>query len=209
MKNKYKLVSLFLAFALLVALVRLCLVSVGGGKSGGVSGYDEWWQRDEVVAYAPQVLTKGQVDTLLRVAMQPLHSEDMPTGQYYVVTDTSLLRHLAEHYFSKEAARTAPMAIMVCGDTTMTDDEGNISPTWRTDGAVAVMQLRQAAEAMQLAATPLFFEPKRTVEEEVRSLVNMPEGMVPIAFVPIGYPQKSKPRTAVWNEEVIHLNKEW
>ena len=148
--NKYKIVSLLLAFALLASLVRLVYVSqaqadapVAPGKSEVV--FQNILNRKSVRAYTDRAVSREQLDTLLRAAMAAPTGRDMRPWKFVVIDDKEALAALSEQLPYAKMLPEAAAAIVVCGDLSVTDDKGQPSTNWTFDCSAATENLLLAA----------------------------------------------------------------
>ncbi len=96
--------------------------------------------------------------------------------------------------------KDAPMAIVVCGDTTR-------SSYWYLDCSAATQNILLAAEALGLGAvwTATYPYPERM--EVVRKYVVLPEQINSLCVIPVGYPALPHSPKNKWDEAKVHYNK--
>ena len=155
--NKYKIVSLLLAFALLASLVRLVYVSQAQADAPAAPGKSEVvfqniLNRKSVRAYTDRAVSREQLDTLLRAAMAAPTGRDMRPWKFVVIDNKEALAALSEQLPYAKMLPEAAAAIVVCGDLSVTDDKGQPSTNWTFDCSAATENLLLAAEAMGLGA---------------------------------------------------------
>ena len=126
--NKYKIVSLVLAFALLATLVRLVYVSQSEGQPAAAESkasvvFQNILNRKSVRAYTDRKITREQLDTLLRAAMAAPTGRDMRPWKFVVIDDTAALSALAGQLPYAKMLPQAAAAVVVCGDLSVTDDQ--------------------------------------------------------------------------------------
>lgn len=207
--NKYKIVCLVLAFALLATLVRLFIPRTGTITDKRTAVLENILQRKSVREYSAEKLRREQLDSLVRMGMAAPSSKDMRPWQFYVVDDPKLLQALAKAHPYATCVAKAPAAIVVCGDTTVTDDNGRPSQAWMNDCSAATQNILLAAEAMGLGAVWTASWPYEKSMAGVQMALEMPEGILPLAVVAIGYPKgHAKPKDK-WDKDLIHYNNVW
>jgi nitroreductase len=83
--------------------------------------------------------------------------------------------------------REAPLAILVCGDLKLEKVPGH----WVQDCSAATQNLQLAAHAVELGAvwTGIYLIKDRI--EGFRKAFGLPENVIPLAFVPVGYPDQN------------------
>ncbi|MFH1572205.1 MAG: nitroreductase family protein, partial [Gemmatimonadota bacterium] len=97
----------------------------------------------------------------------------------------------------------APVSVVVCGDLSLEKYPGN----WIADCSAATQNLLLAAHARGLGAvwTGLYPEPDRIAG--FRRLLGLPEHVVPLALIPMGYPTRAGARADRFEAKKIHCEK--
>lgn len=209
--NKYKIVSLLLGFALLATLARLVYVSQGeqaapASESKSATVLENILNRKSVRSYTDRAVSREQLDTLLRAAMAAPTGRDMRPWKFVVVDDKETLAKLAEALPRHKMLPEAQAAIAICGDLSVTDDKGNPSTNWTFDCSAATENLLLMAEAMGLGAVWTGVHPYEERLAAVREVLGLPEEIVPLNLIPIGYPKGHPQPKDKYNAENVHFN---
>ena len=192
--NKYKIVSIVLSVALLVHIVRLAWVFVAPSSGDGVSSASQTvlhniLQRKSVRAYTDRAVSHEQLDTLIRAAMAAPTGRDMRPWHFIVLEGRQQLSPLAEQLPYAKMLAEAQAAVVVCGDMSVTDKEGNPSRNWTFDCSAATENLLLQAEAMGLGAVWTGVYPYDERIEAVKQVLHLPDHLIPLNVIPIGYPK--------------------
>ena len=192
--NKYKIVSIVLSVALLVHIVRLAWVFVAPSSGDGVSSASQTvlhniLQRKSVRAYTDRAVSHEQLDTLIRAAMAAPTGRDMRPWHFIVLEGRHQLSPLAEQLPYAKMLAEAQAAVVVCGDMSVTDKEGNSSRNWTFDCSAATENLLLQAEAMGLGAVWTGVYPYDERIEAVKQALHLPDHLIPLNVIPIGYPK--------------------
>ncbi len=192
--NKYKIVSIVLSVALLVHIVRLAWVFVAPSSGDGVSSASQTvlhniLQRKSVRAYTDRAVSHEQLDTLIRAAMAAPTGRDMRPWHFIVLEGRHQLSPLAEQLPYAKMLAEAQAAVVVCGDMSVTDKEGNPSRNWTFDCSAATENLLLQAEAMGLGAVWTGVYPYDERLEAVKQALHLPDHLIPLNVIPIGYPK--------------------
>lgn len=192
--NKYKIVSIVLSVALLVHIVRLAWVFVAPSSGDGVSSASQTvlhniLQRKSVRAYTDRAVSHEQLDTLIRAAMAAPTGRDMRPWHFIVLEGLHQLSPLAEQLPYAKMLAEAQAAVVVCGDMSVTDKEGNPSRNWTFDCSAATENLLLQAEAMGLGAVWTGVYPYDERIEAVKQALHLPDHLIPLNVIPIGYPK--------------------
>lgn len=101
--------------------------------------------------------------------------------------------------------RQAPAAVIVCGD--ISKAHANEVSYMLQDLSAAVENLLLAATALGLGSCWLGVHPRPERIEGIRSLFTLPENIIPMCGIALGWPaEKPAPRTR-FNPERVHLEK--
>lgn len=156
--------------------------------------------RKSVRLYTEQAVTEEQIETLLRAAMAAPSGVDRRPWVFVVITDAEVKNTLAEKLPYAKMLAKAPVGIVVCGDI-----DKDTHDLWQLDCAMAAENLLLAAEAIGLGAvyTALYPDEERiAVADEA---LGLPENIVPLALIPVGYPAADAERPKdKWNPELVH-----
>lgn len=208
--NKYKIISLVLALALLASLVRLVIVrKVPAAPVSAVAESEVVLRnihaRKSVRAFTTQDIRRGQIDTLLRAAMAAPSGRDMRPWQFVVVSRRAVLDSLADALPYAKMLRQAPVAIAVCGDMSITDAGGNPSGNWTFDCSAATQNLLLAAEALGLGAVWTGVHPYPDRVATVKAALGLPEHVTPLNLIPIGHPMgEARPKEKYDSTRIHH-----
>lgn len=208
--NKFKIVSLALAIALLACLCRLVYVmkqtSSAPQESKAAVVMQNILSRKSVRAYTDQSVSRAQIDTLLRAAMAAPTGRDMRPWKFIVIDDKEMLKTLAEQLPYAKMLPEAQAAVLVCGDLSVTDDKGNPSGNWMFDCSAATENLLLAAESMGLGAVWTAVYPYDERLRPVTEVMQLPDYIVPLNVIPIGYPKGNPQPKNKYDADNIHYN---
>ena len=156
--------------------------------------------RKSVRKYLPKPVEKEKLDILLKAGMAAPRGEDVRPWEFLVITDRVVLDSMAAALPYAKMLKDAPMAIVVCGDTTR-------SSYWYLDCSAATQNILLAAEALGLGAvwTATYPYPERM--EVVRKYVVLPEQINSLCVIPVGYPALPHSPKNKWDEAKVHYNK--
>lgn len=208
--NKYKIVSLVLAIALVATLVRLVYntnIEPTDSKPAKEVVMNNILSRKSVRAYTDQPLSKAQLDTLVRAAMAAPTGKDMRPWKFVIVDDKSVIDELAKGLPRAKMLAGAPAAIVVCGDMSITDDNGEPSKNWTLDCSAATENLLLMAESMGIGAVWTGVYPYEDRTKTVKDILGLPEEIKPFCVIPMGHPKGNPQPKDKYNKENIRYNK--
>lgn len=143
-------------------------------------------------------------DVLLRVLDAARFSpsgKNLQPWKFIVVKNETLKQRLAEASLRQSFIADAPIVVVACGFPDKCYSRmGNYMKSWPVDVAIAVEHLMLQAQEEGLGTCWVgAFD-----EEEVRSILNVPDGVKVLALTPLGYPdEKPVPRRRKSLEEIV------
>ena len=144
--------------------------------------------RKSVRQYTSRPVAPEKIDLLLRAGMAAPSGSDKRPWSFVVVQDRNRLDSMAAQLPYAKMLTKAPMAIVVCGDTLR-------SALWEQDCCAVTENILLAAESVGLGAvwTAAYPYPERVAA--VRKYTGLPENIIPLCVVPVGYPEgKQSPK---------------
>lgn len=203
--NKYKLVSLVLAVALLASLVTVMKQRQTPAPVDTASVvFKNIYDRRSIRFFKDRVLSPAQVDTLLRAAMAAPTGRDRRPWRFVVVDQRAALDTMGAHLPYAAMLIKAPMAIVVCGERTPRVPEAE--DLWPYDCSAATENLLLMAQAMGLGAVWTAVHPYPDRVALVKRVLRLPENVIPLNVVPVGYPDDPAQPKRKYDRDNIHYN---
>ena len=161
--------------------------------------------RRSVRKYEKREINDEIVQKLLSAAMSAPSAANQQPWEFIVIKDRDMLDAIpAFSPFAKMAAH-ATLGILICGDT-----RNLIAPGfWVQDCSAATQNILIAAHALGLGAVWTGVYPMDLMDGRVTGFVKhcqLPEGVVPVAFVVLGYPAETPSKQNRFNPYRIHAN---
>ncbi len=158
--------------------------------------------RRSIRVYTSQAIPEEMVEKLLRAAMQAPSAGNQQAWQFIVVTERPQLNALAEILPYGKMLTSAPLGIIVCGDLDIEKSKGY----WVQDCSAATQNVLLAAHALGLGAVWLGVYPREQRMLDVRHTLGIPETVVPLCAIAVGYPAEEKPRTDRYIAKRVHYH---
>jgi nitroreductase len=143
------------------------------------------------------------VETILKAAMAAPSARNVQPWQFYVVTNRDVLNQLAEGLPYAKMLAQAPMAIIVAGDTNLGNPNREQGFNWALDCAAATQNLLLAVEALGLGAVWTAAWPYQQRIDAVKAVISMPEHIIPLNVIPVGYPAGNEKPKEKWDPAKI------
>lgn len=161
--------------------------------------------RTSVRSYTDRKVSEEQVDTLLQAAMAAPTAGNKQPWRFIVIRDRNTLDYISDNFQTMTMVKNAQVAIVVCGDLSATFD-GDGRDYWVQDTSAATENLLLAAHAMGLGAVWCGVYPQMARVADFSRLLHLPDSIVPLNCVAVGYPSGSPTPKDKWKPEYIHYN---
>lgn len=158
------------------------------------------FNRKSVRKYTERPVEKEKLETLVRAGMAAPSSRDRRPWEFVIVTDRDLLDKMGDGLPLARMLKETKQAIIVCGDTVKSEN------AWQLDCSAAAQNILLAAESMGLGAvwTAAYPYPERI--KIIRDALQLPEHILPLTVIPIGYPTGIEKAKDKYNKKQIHYN---
>lgn len=203
--------SIILNVTLAIALVFLCYkLAVTEGEKAQKQETSEVvlnniLERTSVRSYLDKSIEEDKIEKLLRAGMAAPTAVNKQPWHFVVVTDKSLLQKLAKANPYAEMVARAPLAIVVCGDMTKALD-GNAREFWVQDCSAASENILLAATGLGLGSVWTGTYPSEERCAAVSEVLGLPETLIPLNTIVIGYPDGEVTPKDKWQESNISYN---
>ncbi len=194
-----KTILIFIAFILTVMTIG-CSSEKKEGQFQTQDAMENILARKSVRKYLPRPVEKEKLELLLKAGMAAPSGKDVRPWSFIVVDDRAVLDSMAAVLPYAKMLKEAPMAIVVCGDSTQ-------SSYWYLDCSAATQNILLAAEALGLGAvwTATYPYPERM--DVVKKYTGIPDEINSLCVIPVGYPAMPHSPKDKWNPARIHYNK--
>jgi len=146
--------------------------------------------RRSIRKYTTKPVSDCVIRDILEAAMCAPSAGNERPWEFIVVRDRQTLEELMKVHPHAQMLKEAALAIVVCGDT----KKEVYSGFWVQDCAAATENILLAATAKGLGSVWLGIYPMQDRVKGVKKVLGIPENVVPLALVPLGYPaEKKKP----------------
>lgn len=188
---------------ILLAMIASCNENPGNGERGMASNetMKTILNRKSVRDYTQKEISKEDLQDLLKAGMAAPSSRDRRPWQFIVISDKEILQSLGGKLKTAAALKGANKAVVVCGDTIIS---GNC---WFLDCSAAAENILLAAESKGIGAVWTAVYPYADRDSIVRQAMELPDHIMPLAIIPLGYPSGIDTPKDKFDESRIHQNK--
>jgi nitroreductase len=158
--------------------------------------------RRSIRVFTDQPVSPDLVRQILQAAMMAPSAGNAQPWQFLVVDDRSILDHIPTIHPYAAMSRQAQVGILVCGDLSREKYPG----FWVQDCAAAIQNMLLAAHGLGLGAVWTGIYPDADREGRFREFFRLPASIIPLAFIPIGYPGQHPSSRDRFDPDRIHSN---
>ncbi|MDD6356481.1 MAG: nitroreductase family protein [Bacteroidales bacterium] len=162
--------------------------------------------RVSVRHFTGEKLTDAQIDTILRAGMSAPTAVNKQPWAFVVVDDPETLMLLSDTLKSSRIENGASHAIAVCGNLQKAL-EGEGQGYWVEDTSAATENMLLAAHAMGLGGLWVGVYPISERVKSVSEILGLPNHIIPMCLVVLGYPNEQPEVKDKFLQENIHYNK--
>lgn len=161
--------------------------------------------RTSIRQFTDQPIAKDTLDLVVKAGMAAPSAVNAQPWAFVVVTEREILDSLnaVKPYFN---LKTATAAIVVCGDLSKAM-EGPGQEYWVQDCSAATENILLAAHAYGLGAVWCGVYPNPDIVSAVKGILDLPENVIPLNVVTMGYPAENPEPKDKYKTENIHYQK--
>lgn len=156
--------------------------------------------RRSIRRYTAEPVSEEDLKTILEAGMNAPSANNRQPWHFVVVDDRAKLNAITEAHPYSKMLKEAPMAIIVCGDTGLSETY------WVQDCSAAVENILLAARALGLGTVWLGVYPDQQRVTAISKLFNVPPNTPPLAVIALGHPAEEKGRVDRYQESRVHRN---
>ncbi len=216
MKNSWQVLTLLLAIALVALSIKIAMTNNTPAQSNSEEltvqkaeeiALEAIMTRSSVRSYTSQKVEQDKVDKLLKAAMAAPTAGNKQPWEFVVITEREILDAIPTIISAAQMAKKSQLAIAICGLPSKSFP-GALSEYWVQDCSAATENMLIAANAMGLGAVWCGAYPDKDGRvEKLQNLLNLPEGVLPLNVVVIGYPDSPIKVKDKWKPENVHYNR--
>lgn len=162
--------------------------------------------RVSVRSYLDKPIEEAKIEQLLRAGMAAPTAMNKQPWHFVVITERTQLEALAGSNPHAGMLAKAPLAIAVCGDMNKAI-EGPARDFWIQDCSAATENILLAAHALGLGAVWTGAYPSQERCQTIAEVLGLPETLIPLNIIIIGYPNGTNEPKDKWKPENISYNR--
>jgi nitroreductase len=159
--------------------------------------------RRSVRKYTEQPVPEELVKELLLAAMHAPSAGNEQPWHFVVIKDRKTLDAIPGFHPYAAMTRQVSVAILVCGEPAQEKYSGR----WMLDCSAATQNILLAARARGLGTVWVGIYPEAARIAGIRTLLSLPDDVIPLSLIPVGYPAEEVPRADRFNPSRVHFDK--
>lgn len=161
------------------------------------------FQRRSIRRYTKEKVSDETAKKLLQAAMAAPSANNQQPWEFIVIRDKKTFARIMEVHPYSTPLLEADLAIVVCGNTDREKGKGY----WVQDCSAATQNILLETQYLGLGAVWLGVYPREERVNGVKEILNLPEAVIPLSIVAIGYPAEQKEPVDRFDETKIHYEK--
>ncbi|HKJ82199.1 MAG TPA: nitroreductase family protein [Ignavibacteriaceae bacterium] len=159
--------------------------------------------RRSIRKYTNEKISEEKIDKILKAAMYAPSAMNYQPWHFIVINKREAIDQIFNINPHAEMVKSAQLAIIVCGDIKL---EMNIDYLVQ-DCSAATQNSLLAIHELGLGAVWVSSYPNKETIEGIRKYYGLPENIVPVSIISLGYPDEQVSTEDRFNKSRIHNNK--
>ena len=164
---------------------------------------DTIYDRRSIRKYQEKPVEEKLLNEILKAGMYAPSAVNKQPWHFVVITDKEVMRDIKNLHPYASSLQTAPVAIMVCGDTNLEFAQN----FYLTDCAAVTENILLAAKWLGLDTCWMGIYPWEKTMKDFSDYFKLPENIKPYSLIAVGYDTETKSRPDRFDESKIHINK--
>ncbi|MBQ6304993.1 MAG: nitroreductase family protein [Bacteroidales bacterium] len=161
--------------------------------------------RTSIRSFTDRAVSADTIEMLLRAGMAAPTAVNKQPWHFVVINDRALMDSLGGNGRQSQMWKESPLAIVVCGDMNKAL-EGPAQAFWVQDCSAATENILLAAHALGLGAVWTGCYPMEERMANVSRVLNLPETVIPLCVIVMGYPSEQPEPKDKWKPENVTYN---
>lgn len=162
--------------------------------------------RTSIRSFTDRQVSADTIEMLLRAGMAAPTAVNKQPWHFVVINDRAVMDSLGGNGRQSQMWKESPLAIVVCGDMEKAL-EGPAQDFWVQDCSAATENILLAAHALGLGAVWTGCYPMEERMANVSQVLNLPETVIPLCVIVMGYPNENPDPKDKWKPENVTYNK--
>lgn len=158
--------------------------------------------RRSIRKYKDQKISSQDINTMLKAAMYAPSAMNTQAWHFIVIEDKNILLNTLQSIPYAEMLKQSTAAILVCGDSSIEKNE-----SWLLQNCSAVTQnILLSAFGLGIGSCWIGIQGMDEIVRNIKHQFKLPENIVPVSLISLGYPDEVVKAEERFKEEKIHYN---
>lgn len=163
-------------------------------------------ERKSVRKFTDKKIEKEKVEQLVKAGMSAPSARNKQPWDFIVIDNEKILHELGEKLPYAKMLLHSKLAIVVCGNINKSPEDEE-KKYWVQDCSAATENILLAAQALGLGAVWTAAYPVLERVKTVCEVLNLPNKVIPLNVIPIGYPDEDNSPKNKFLQSNVHYNK--
>lgn len=204
MEKHMKKALVFLTAAAVLTTLTACKKEKPMNKADVV--FENILSRKSVRSYTNQKVSRDDLMKIVKAGMAAPTAINIQPWEFIVIDDPNILAELGGVNRAGQMIAKAPAAIVVAGNMDAYKDRPNARDFWVQDTSAATENILLQIEAMGLGAVWTAAFPVQERMDGIRKVLNLPDNIIPLNVIAVGYPDTENKPKDKWKENKLHWN---
>jgi nitroreductase len=159
--------------------------------------------RRSVRTYKNKEISDELINDLIEAGISAPSAGNQQPWHFIILDDHKIIDKIPNFHPYSSMLSNAQIAIIVCGDLDIETNKG----FWIQDCSAATENILIAARANGLGSCWLGLYPREDRVNGIKSLLKIPENVIPLSLISLGYPVIKQDKVNRYNSSRIHKNK--
>jgi len=160
------------------------------------------YKRRSIRKYTSKEVPDEKLLEFVKAGMNAPSAGNQQPWRFVIVTERSILDKIPGVHPYAEMLKQAPAAILVCGDLGLDTHKGY----WVQDCSACTENILLEIADQGFGGVWLGVYPREDRVDGLRKLLNIPENVVPLSLIAVGYPAEDKPPKNEFDKSRIRYN---
>lgn len=160
---------------------------------------DILFSRKSVRSYKPDMISDEDINYILKAAMASPTAGNAREWHFMVIKNKKTHEEIMKIHTAAQMIKNAPAAIIVCAEPNVEKFPG----FWPQDAGAATQNILLAATAKGIGSVWCGIYPREERVAKFQELLNIPENIVPVSMIVLGYEDGDTPLKERWEPSKI------
>lgn len=160
------------------------------------------FERRSIRKYTDKPVPKDLIEQIVRAGMAAPSAGNEQPWHFIIIEDKTILDNITKVHPYSQMLKEVNHAIVVCGDLALQKYEG----FWVQDCSAATQNMLIMARDLGLGSVWVGVYPLEDRVRAIKELLHLPESVIPLCILPLGYPGEEKGPVDRFNASRLHWN---